>query len=110
IALGRRRQLTLAFLERRLAEPTGIVVGGEHARPAVAALLDPERLAAQRLRHLLGVVPRFRPPRLDLHAAPHVRRPPTESRMPSGAGVREGLTPLAARSMSRMTPGRATCT
>ena len=42
--------------ERLLADPARIAVRGRHPRPAVPALADLERVAAERLGHLLGVV------------------------------------------------------
>ena len=49
--------------ERLRPDPTGIVVRGANPRPVALVRLDRERLARQRLRHLLGVVARLGPDR-----------------------------------------------
>src|SRR5262249_55957917 len=63
--------------EHVLARPAGVAVGGADERPAAGALLDRERLAGERLRHLLGAVVRFRAQGRDLGCAGaelHLRR------------------------------------
>ena len=42
-----------------LADPAGVAVGGADARPAVLDRLDRQRLAGERLRHLLGALVRL---------------------------------------------------
>ena len=49
--------------ERAGRQPARVVVGGADADPAVAGLEDDERLARQRLRHLLRAVVRLGPKR-----------------------------------------------
>src|SRR6476620_10161914 len=55
-----------------LTNPAEIVVGGLDARPAVAKALDRDGLAAQKLRHALGVVARLSAHSGDVHRAEHV--------------------------------------
>src|SRR5690242_8775863 len=51
--------------------PPWVAVRRHHADEPVALLSCREALAAERLRDLLGVVPRLRPDRSHLDAAPH---------------------------------------
>src|SRR5262249_22003418 len=55
-----RRQLPLALLDMSLTNPPGVGIRRYDSHPTVATLLHAKRLAAERLRHLLGLVARFR--------------------------------------------------
>src|SRR5215211_5307189 len=55
--------------QRVTADPAGVVVGGADVCPRVAHLLDGERLATQRLRHLLRVVARLGTDRRHVESA-----------------------------------------
>src|SRR5439155_20759995 len=57
IGSARLEPLRIASVRERIgAQPARIAVGGPDARPAVARLLELERLARKRLADLLGVV------------------------------------------------------
>src|SRR5436305_12757412 len=51
--------------------PAGVVVARYDPRPRAALLLDAQLVAAERLRHLLGVLARLGAQRRDVDAAPH---------------------------------------
>jgi len=76
--------------------------------PAVAALLDVQRLAAQRLRHLLGVVARLRTHRGDVDRTPHAACRPI---FPSSIGFTRGQSSstIAYQAESRIESGSTMC-